>query len=295
MPKNVGRGAELVLRGCLEESVPQRWTIAAVDDVSWSVGWGTETDDTPPGSAENELEQMVHETHARAKMHRSSRSGSRTRTRAPTVPDHDAASYDAVPDLEYDPEPVGSGAFARSTSSRSRSTGTGPFSPCTNAWSEIEMPPSVGPSELALLGTPPAQPTPALALVDCSRGRSPHAAKRREGGRAPSVGAPRSRSSSVAPLSPACAEMRGRQGVAARPMPVLLGLGLNTDARRGSKRSGSQPPVRSAPWALPSRARASVGVSPALSVAFSTPHADGGFVLKSGVASMVRSRSSGRA
>ncbi|KAH9175669.1 kinase-like domain-containing protein [Lactarius sanguifluus] len=32
MPKNVGRGAELVLRGCLEASVPQRWTIAAVDD-----------------------------------------------------------------------------------------------------------------------------------------------------------------------------------------------------------------------------------------------------------------------
>ncbi|KAI0292837.1 kinase-like domain-containing protein, partial [Multifurca ochricompacta] len=39
MPKDVGRGAELVLRGCLEASVSQRWTIAAVDDVSWSVGW----------------------------------------------------------------------------------------------------------------------------------------------------------------------------------------------------------------------------------------------------------------
>ena len=297
MPKNVGRGAELVLRGCLEASVPQRWTIAAVDDVSWSVGWGTETDDTSSGSAENELEQMVHETHASAKRHRSSRSGSRTRTRAPTVPDHDATSYDALPDLEYDPEPVGSGAFARSTSSRSRSTGTGPFSPCTNAWSEIEMPPSIGPSELALLETPPAQPAAALALtlVDCSRGRSNHAAKRREGGRTPSVGVPRSRSSSVAPISPESAEMRGRQGVAARPLPALLGLGLNTDVRPGSKRAGSQPPVRSAPWALPSRARASVGVSPALSVAFSTPHADGGFVLKSGVANMVRSRSSGRA
>ncbi|KAI0246374.1 kinase-like domain-containing protein, partial [Lactifluus subvellereus] len=40
MPKDVGRGAELVLRGCLEASATQRWTIAALDDVSWSVGWG---------------------------------------------------------------------------------------------------------------------------------------------------------------------------------------------------------------------------------------------------------------
>lgn len=295
MPKNVGRGAELVLRGCLEASVPQRWTIAAVDDVSWSVGWGTETDDSSPGSAENELEQMVHETNARAEKHRSSRSGSRSRARTP--PDHDAASDDAVPDLEYDPEPVGgAGASARSASSRSRSTGTGPFSPFTTTWSEIEMPPSVGPSELALLETPDAQPPAPLALVECRRGRSHHAAKKsREGGRTPSVGAPRSRSSSVAPLSPAIAEMRGRQGVGARPVPALLGLGLSTDAHRASKRAGSQPPARSAPWALPSRARASVGVSPALSVAFSTPHADGGFVLKSGVASVLRSRSSGRA
>ncbi|KAF8272619.1 hypothetical protein EI94DRAFT_1717955 [Lactarius quietus] len=228
---------------------------------------------------------MVHETHARVKRHRSSRSHSRTR--APAVPDHDAASDYALPELEYDREPVGSGAFARSTSSRSRSTGTGPFSPCTNVWSEIEMPPSVGPSELALLGTPPAQPTPAFTLFERSRGRTHHAAKR-----SPSVGVPRSRSSSAAPLSPASSEMRGRQGVAERPVPAMLGLGLNTDSRSGSKRAGSQPPLRSAPWALPSRARASVGVSPALSVAFSTPHADGGFVLKSGV---LRSRSSGRA
>ncbi|KAH8977166.1 kinase-like domain-containing protein [Lactarius hatsudake] len=295
MPKNVGRGAELVLRGCLEASVPQRWTIAAVDDVSWSVGWGTQTDDTSPGSAENELEQleqMVHETHAQAKRRRSSRSRSRARAHAPLiVPDHDAASDDAVPELEYDPDPMGGPAFARSTSSRSRSTG--PFSPFTHAWSEIEMPPSVGPPELALLGTPPVHPAPALAPLERPRGRSHNAPKCREGGRTPSLGVPRSRSSSVAPLSPAIAEMRGRQGMAARPV-LTLGLGLSTDVGLGSKRAGSQPPARSTPWALPSRARASVGVSPALSVAFSTPHADGGFVLKSGVASVQRGRSSGR-
>lgn len=237
---------------------------------------------------------MVHETHAHAKKFRSSRSVSGSRVRPPPiVPDHDAAD-DAVPELEYDPEPVGSGAFMRSTSSRSRSTGTGPFSPFTNAWSEIEMPSSVGPPEFALLGTPPVQPASALALVEYPRGRSHHAAKYRDGGRTPSMRAPRSRSSSMAPLSPVSAEMRGRQGLAARSIPAL-GLCLSTDARQGSKRAGSQPPARSAPWALSSRAGASVGVSPALSVAFSTPHADGGFVLKSGVASVPRSRSSGLA
>jgi hypothetical protein len=105
-------------------------------------------------------------------------------------------------------------------------------------------------------------------------------------------GPARSTSPSVAPISPASAEMRGRKnsqglGVLQRPP---LGLELST-AR--PKRAGSQPPQHSAPWAVPSRAQASVGVSPALTVALSTPHADGGFVLKTGVAS-VRSRSVGR-
>jgi hypothetical protein len=48
------------------------------------------------------------------------------------------------------------------------------------------------------------------------------------------------------------------------------------------------------PWAVPSRARASVGISPALSVAYPSPHDDCGFVLKTGTSS-VRSRSVGRA
>ena len=276
MPKNIGRGAELVLRGCLEASTTQRWTIAAVDDVSWSVGWDSDTDDLMcSGHAESELERIIHETRARAQ-------GPASRSRSHVPCD------DAMPELEDDAE-LPRRSFARSTSSRSRSTGTGPFSPFTNAWSEIEMP-SVGPPELALPGT---LPRPSLELT---RGR--HAIKDGFGGRRSSLGPARSSSPSVAPISPSSAEMRGRKGIIGRPgvLPLQhhtqeLGHGLRPPH---PKRSGSQPARHSTPWAVPSRARASVGVSPALSVALSTPHADGGFVLRTGVAH-VRSRSVERA
>jgi hypothetical protein len=88
-------------------------------------------------------------------------------------------------------------------------------------------------------------------------------------------------------------DMRGRRGLDGLDvqLPPTLGLGLGS---AHPKRAGSQPPRHSAPWAAPSRARASVGMSPALSVALSTPHCDGSFVLKTGIAS-VRSRSVGRA
>ena len=62
IPQNVGRGAELVLCGCLEASVTQRWTMAAFDDVSRSVGWDTDTDNSCSGLVECEFERMVHET-----------------------------------------------------------------------------------------------------------------------------------------------------------------------------------------------------------------------------------------
>jgi MAP/microtubule affinity-regulating kinase len=271
MPKTIGRGAELVLRGCLEASVTQRWTIAAVDDVSWSVGWDSDTDNSCSGPAESELERMVHERHAR------------THNQA-SCPPSVAPGHDAVPDLEYDAEPARD-RFTRSTSSRSRSTGPGSFSPFTNVWSEIEMP-SVGPPELTLPGT--------FTRSSRERSRGRHAIKDSVSGRrVSSLGPVRSTSPSVTPMSPASADARGRKRNAAQstqPLPTL-GLGLST-ARL--KRAGSQPPQVPAPWAVPSRARASVGVSPALSIALSTPHADGGFVMKTGIAGM-RSRSVGYA
>jgi len=45
VPQGVGRGAERVLKGCLERSVPDRWTVAMVDEVAWGIGWGSEGDD----------------------------------------------------------------------------------------------------------------------------------------------------------------------------------------------------------------------------------------------------------
>jgi hypothetical protein len=87
--------------------------------------------------------------------------------------------------------------------------------------------------------------------------------------------------------------MRGRKRMEqprGQPLPTL-GLEMSTER---PKRAGSQPARHSVPWAVPSRARASVGVSPALSVAFPSAHDDGGFVLKTGT-SNVRSRSVGRA
>jgi len=277
MPKNIGRGAQLVLRGCLEASVTQRWSIATVDDVSWSVGWDADTDDLCSGTAVGELERLVHDTRARAQ-----KPMSRPRGCPPVTFEHDIASEDAVPELEDDAEPM-HGRFARSTSSRSRSTGTRAFSPFTNAWSEMEMP-SVGPPELTLPGTPTRPP------LERPRGRYP--IKSSVGEKRSSTDPTRSISPSIEAISPMSAGMRGRRGsdgLNVRPPPTL-GLGLSSAY---PKRAGSQPPRHSAPWAVPSRARASVGVSPTLTVAISTPHHDGSFVLKTGMDS-VRSRSVGR-
>ena len=280
MPKNIGRGAELVLCGCLEASVAQRWTIAAVDDVSWSVGWDSDTDNSCSGLAECEFERMVHETRTCAQG-----PASRSASCAHSVVSERAASEDAVPELEDDAEPM-RGNFTRSTSSRSRSTGTGSFSPFTNTWSEIEMP-SVVPPELPLPGTLTlTRPSP-----ERSRGR--HASKGSVSGRRrSSAGLARSTSPSVEPLSPISAERRGRkraEGPRGRPPPTL-GLELNDER---PKRAGSQPARHSTPWAMPLRTRASVGVSPALSYAIPTPRDDREFVLKTGTAS-VRCRSVGR-
>lgn len=46
MPSGISRGAELVLKGCLERSVRTRWTIAMVDEMAWGVG--LDDDDTSP-------------------------------------------------------------------------------------------------------------------------------------------------------------------------------------------------------------------------------------------------------
>ncbi|KAJ3773661.1 hypothetical protein FB446DRAFT_732090 [Lentinula raphanica] len=46
MPTGVGRGTERVLQGLMDKNTSTRWTVAMVDEVAWSVGWG-EVDSTP--------------------------------------------------------------------------------------------------------------------------------------------------------------------------------------------------------------------------------------------------------
>jgi hypothetical protein len=55
VPPGIGRGAELVLQGCIERSTSNRWTIAMVDEVAWGVGWGP--DDTSASNAEGFVSQ----------------------------------------------------------------------------------------------------------------------------------------------------------------------------------------------------------------------------------------------
>lgn len=52
MPSGIGRGAERVLRGCLETTVTNRWTLSKVDEVGWGIGWGEEGDSAAPSDDE---------------------------------------------------------------------------------------------------------------------------------------------------------------------------------------------------------------------------------------------------
>ena len=56
VPPGVGHGAERVLKGCLERSVANRWTISMVDEVAWGIGWGTEGDDVTSANSDDEFE-----------------------------------------------------------------------------------------------------------------------------------------------------------------------------------------------------------------------------------------------
>lgn len=54
VPPGIGRGAERVIKGCLDRSVQSRWTIAMVDEVAWGVGWGAEGNDVTPAESDEE-------------------------------------------------------------------------------------------------------------------------------------------------------------------------------------------------------------------------------------------------
>lgn len=79
MPKEVGKGAEKVLVGCLTANVADRWDIAMVDEVGWSVGWRGEDIDgggVDEERTEIEIERVVQEARMRSMSRNRKRSGS---------------------------------------------------------------------------------------------------------------------------------------------------------------------------------------------------------------------------
>ncbi|KAG1785248.1 kinase-like domain-containing protein [Suillus plorans] len=57
MPSGISRGAEHVLKGCLERDVRTRWTIATVDEMAWGVGLDDDDDDdTSPVTDKDKFE-----------------------------------------------------------------------------------------------------------------------------------------------------------------------------------------------------------------------------------------------
>ncbi|KAI0738890.1 kinase-like domain-containing protein [Daedaleopsis nitida] len=101
MPQGIGRCAEQALRGCIERSVSNRWTVAMVDEVAWGIGWGSAADDvTPPEtiprspsrprvqSAQEQTERRNRSTSRAARSSTRSTSVVRTPSRSKSRPPH---------------------------------------------------------------------------------------------------------------------------------------------------------------------------------------------------------------
>ena len=89
MPRGIGRSAEEVLRGCIERSVANRWTVAMVDELAWGIGWGSAADDVTPPPEAAKPSRSVSRTKSRERTRSSSRtksairSSSRSKSRHP--------------------------------------------------------------------------------------------------------------------------------------------------------------------------------------------------------------------
>lgn len=108
VPVGIGHGAESVLRGCLDLSVADRWTIDMVDDVAWGVGWGLEGDVSGQNSPVDELAHGGHDFRK-----------SRSRSRARPYPGHPHTPSHVIALSNSDGR---SSAVSSSSRSRSRST-----------------------------------------------------------------------------------------------------------------------------------------------------------------------------
>ena len=115
VPIGIGHGAERVLRGCLEQSVPDRWSIDMVDEVAWGVGWGLAGDVSGQTSPIDDLTHGGHDFRS-----------SRSRSRARPYPDHvHTAAHVMVHNSDGHSSAVSSSSRSRSRSARSRAPSIG--------------------------------------------------------------------------------------------------------------------------------------------------------------------------
>ncbi|KAG1739419.1 kinase-like domain-containing protein [Suillus paluster] len=69
MPSGISRGAEHVLKGCLERSVRKRWTIAMVDEMAWGVGWRGDEDTAGAEKDEYQFVDYPRRSHSSSPSH----------------------------------------------------------------------------------------------------------------------------------------------------------------------------------------------------------------------------------
>ncbi|THH03067.1 hypothetical protein EW146_g10512 [Bondarzewia mesenterica] len=345
MPTGIGRGAELVLKGCLEKSVSQRWDVVAVDEVGWSVGWEGSDDEESP--AEKEITLMVLEA-------QQSRPPSGSRSALASVSRSSSRAPHGANDEDEDNHTRARSSSRHAASSTSRSTSCmsdsalsmsqPSFTTLTNSiLSANSTSPLSVPRDLPYLGIPsqdfgergrnptkdeirarlssrsaspsvaPMTPTDSLLPVDAnrhvpfalppecdtSRGRKGFRLRSNERERRffrPNRGEPDLDILDEAlrwTLSPDAASSRSRRADSAMRSRSSVGTRpyhqMNVDEREHfldeaeewkGRRAGSTPPSRTTPWAIP-RSGVSIGISPAMTVARSSPHVDGQFVLTS--------------
>ncbi|KAF9806970.1 hypothetical protein IEO21_08437 [Rhodonia placenta] len=113
MPEGIGRGAERVIRGCLERSVPSRWTVAVVDDLAWCIG-SDETLDDIAIAADLPSHQPLSKSRSRSRLRvqlesaaiddaESHRSSSRATSRSSSSMRRSSRSASRYPSHPYEP------------------------------------------------------------------------------------------------------------------------------------------------------------------------------------------------
>ncbi|KAG9308511.1 kinase-like domain-containing protein [Chiua virens] len=232
MPCDIGRGAERVLKGCLEREVRRRWTIAMVDEMAWDIGWGQDEDPSSvPHPDEFEFIDCRRPSPSRSRSLRRSRSPDHQSTLDPPSRSHRSLSRTSVT--------TSSSLSTRSTSqsvSRPHTTHLPLPAACVDVGHSLLSSSSAvsSPPPLDIGGSAPISPT-----FSVERGRTMRKADLRLTDRfAPSLGA------STVPSEPS----RGRETYSSTDVldntaRWAFALGLNTIAEVTAHLSGVSEPA----------------------------------------------------